>query len=351
MGLKLKSRHILMSVAVLALAVLVYLSWADFKEAFRLIGTANWWILVLAPLIQVLSFYCNTRYYQTFLGAFNYQLNLERTYKLSLAINFVNQVSPSAGITGATFLSYALKHDGVPSGKATLVQYGRYALTYVSYLILIVLALALVYFSGGINQIIVRVVLLVVGFGVLLSMAVLIALLSRSRLNATIFKLQRFVDRLSRWLRRGKPLVGKQRTKRLLQEFHHGSDVILAERKHLRMPFLWALMGNIMEVGTLYVVFVALGFAINPGSVIISYAAANSVSIFSVVPGDIGVFEVAMVAALTGTGVPVAVALGATLLYRILNKAIFLPIGFYFYSQFIRNNGFKKHIETNNLIG
>ena len=96
-----------------------------------------------------------------------------------------------------------------------------------------------------------------------------------------------------------------------------------------------------MELTTLYVVFLALGFYVNPGAVIISYAVASAVGVISIVPGDVGVFELAMITALSATGIPIAVGLSATLLYRVLNKALFLPVGFYYYSQII--NPRKKH--------
>jgi uncharacterized protein (TIRG00374 family) len=82
-------------------------------------------------------------------------------------------------------------------------------------------------------------------------------------------------------------------------------------------------------------VFLALGSPVNPGAVIISYAVANATAVVSIVPGDIGVYELTMVTALSSTGVPVALGLSATLLYRVLNKALFLPIGFFYYSQIL----------------
>jgi len=104
-------------------------------------------------------------------------------------------------------------------------------------------------------------------------------------------------------------------------------------------------MGNVMEVTTLFVVFASLGLYINPGAIIISYAVASVVGVISVIPGDVGVFEVAMITALSATGTPVAVGLSATVLYRILNKALFLPVGFYFYTHLIGGQAGKPNLK------
>lgn len=55
----------------------------------------------------------------------------------------------------------------------------------------------------------------------------------------------------------------------------------------------------------------------------------------SLIPGDVGVYEVAMVAAFSSLGIPVAAALSATVLYRILKKLITLSVGFVFYTRLI----------------
>src|SRR5438105_1831716 len=127
--------------ALAALVAIAIIDRAQFKQAFHLILTVGWPILLLIPIVQLLSFYTNAKYYQTFLANFGYHPSITGLYKLSLALNFVNQIAPSIGITGVTFISYTLHKDGVPAGKGTLAQSGRYVLTYISFAILLVLAL------------------------------------------------------------------------------------------------------------------------------------------------------------------------------------------------------------------
>lgn len=330
-----KARHWLIIIALAALGLVGYLNWHDVVEAFRLFKSINFVVLALVPVILSLSILANASYYRSFLRQFGYNPSLKKLYKMSLGLNFVNQISPSVGLTGVTFLSYVLRKEGVPAGKVTIVQYGRYALTYFSFSAVIALALGFLYFGGGIDKIVVRIVIIIVAISLVASLLLIFALSSRRRLNGLVYWVQRGIDWVSGHLRNGRPLIGKDRITRLLREFHQGLDLVIKERHRLKVPLLFTLMASVMELSALYVVFLALGIYINPGAVIISYAVANGVGIISIIPGDVGVYEVALVSALAATGAPVAIGLSATLLYRVINKALLLPFGFYFYSQFL----------------
>lgn len=339
--MKLSWRFALVMGAMAVFAAIVVFNWKDVKETIGVIGTIRWPILLLIPAVQTLSFYSNAKYYQSFLASFGYKLPTATLFRLALALNFVNQISPSAGLTGVTFFSYGLKGE-VSAGKSTLVQYGRYVLTSVSFVFLLVFGLFTLYFGGGIDKIIVRIVVALVLSTVVLASVFLGAFSSKDRFNKLVYWVQRCIDWLSGLLRKGKPLLGKERVRKVLEEFHDGIDVLIRERRHLGRPFFYALMGNVMEVVTLYIVFIALGVWVNPGAVIISYAAASATAVVSIIPGDVGVYELTSVAVLSSTGVPVAVALTATLIYRVLNKTLFLPPGFYYYSKFIRKKQLPK---------
>lgn len=332
-------RRILIIAAVVGLAGIAYFSRNEVGTALGLIKDANWALLALIPLVQLVSFLCNAMYYRSFLINFKYHVRLSKLYKLSFALNFVNQVLPTGGVAGLTFITYALKEDHVPAGKSTLAQLGRYVLTFISYGIILVAAFLMLYFGGGIDKILVRITVILVIASILVVGGFLYAMYSKTRFNSLVYWVQRVIDWFAlKFKRSKKPLIGKARVERALNEFHEGFEMVIRERQRFGVPFIFALAGNIMELSTLYIVFLALGMPINPGAMVISYATANASGAISLIPGDVGVYEATMVAVLTATGVPVAIGLSATILYRIMNKAIFLPVGFYFYSKFLAKN-------------
>lgn len=331
-----KRRYLLLVLAGLALTGLIYLNRGEITQALRLIRTANWRWLILIPVTLLSSFVAKAGYYQSFLRSLGYKESFWKLLKLTFGVSFVNQVSPAAGVSGATLLSYQLRGK-VPAGKVTLIEYGRYILTHLSYVVLLILAMASVYFGASLDKIVIRIVLLLVGVGLVANVGFIWAVATKNKLNAFIYFFQRLIDRVSSWFRKGRTeLIGRQRAEAWLEEFHNGQELVLKERRRLAVPFLYALLSNLMEVTTLYVAFASLGLTINPGKVIIGYAVANFAGAISLIPGDVGIYEITMVAAFSGMGITVAAALSATLLYRVLSKLITLSIGSVAYTRLVQ---------------
>lgn len=330
-------KHLLTGLALLALVLLVYFNWDEISAAFKLLREVKWQYLLLVPVTLTTSFLGRALYYQSFARALGYKVKYSRMLKLAYGANFVNQISPSAGITGATYLSYGLRR-WVPAGKTTLIEYSRYIITHLSFIPILIVGLTMIYFSGSIDKIVVRIVLLIVVVAAIAAAIFVFALRSRKKINKLVYWVQRKVNAVARIFRRSdEPWVSKEQIDHLLVDFHEGVDFITKNWSKLEGAFAAGVLINLMEVASLYISFLALDYYVNPGAIIVSYALANVVGAISIIPGDVGVFEFAMVTAFSGNGVPVAVALSATLMYRVLNKTISLPIGFYFYTKSINS--------------
>jgi uncharacterized protein (TIRG00374 family) len=118
-----------------------------------------------------------------------------------------------------------------------------------------------------------------------------------------------------------------------VEELHVNYKVMERNYADLRWPFFWALIANATEVLAVYVVYIAFDQWINLGAVILAYSIANFAGLVSVLPGGVGIYEALMTAVLAATGVPAAVSLPVTVMYRILNMIIQLPPGYYFYHR------------------
>ncbi len=72
---------------------------------------------------------------------------------------------------------------------------------------------------------------------------------------------------------------------------------------------------------------------------IIAYAIANFAGLISIAPGGVGIYEGIMTAVLASAGVAAGVSIPVTIMYRILNMAIQLPPGYYFYHKTVHDDG------------
>jgi hypothetical protein len=124
-----------------------------------------------------------------------------------------------------------------------------------------------------------------------------------------------------------------------VEELHQNYKLIEQRRRELKSPFWWAFVANLAEVAAVYVVYVAFGHLVNPGSVILAYSIANFAGLVSVMPGGVGIYEALMTGVLVATGVPAALSLPVTVMYRVLNMLIQLPPGYVYYHRTLHHNG------------
>ena len=66
---------------------------------------------------------------------------------------------------------------------------------------------------------------------------------------------------------------------------------------------------------------------------IIAYAIANFAGMVSVLPGGIGIYEALMTGVLAAGGVPPAISLPVTVMYRVVNMSVQLPPGYFLYHR------------------
>lgn len=327
-------RRLLLLAGLLGVGLVIMANLGAYGQFSRVIGRVHWAVFVLVGMVQLVSYYCNAKYYQTFFAISGHHVPLSRLYQTALAINFANQAIPSGGVAGATYISQSLR-DYVPPGQATLAQLFRYVFTFVTFVLVLILGFVLlVYFGTNIAQVSVRVMLLVMGTVILIGLLLMLFLTDKSKLRAVIVPILRTYNRIgSRLLGKRFHPVEADPVRKFFHDFYAGVDELFASRSKCIWPLLWALGGNMAEVTTIYVVFIAFGHFINPGIVIVAYSFANMASLAAVLTAGVGVYEATMIGTLTTLGVPVALGFAVVIVYRIINLSLFLPPGFYFYRR------------------
>ncbi len=328
-----KLRSLMQWIGLIALGTLIFFSRHRIWQAIKLLNQVRWYLLILFIVVQASSYWFNAKYYQSFFRIFKYEVPTRLLYVRSLVVNFVNQAFPSGGISGTSYLTNTLK-DYVPPGQTTLAQLMNYLFTVVSFLVVLTFGFLLLFLTGKLQQASVRVIMLFILVIVVFCIVMLVLIADRTRIEAIVRRIHRFVNDFGRRvLRRKHPIVSEAQLDRFLEEFYHGYAAFTAERGHWRWPFLYSLGYNVTEVATIYVIFIAFGHLVNPGAVIAAYTLANLAGLVSVFTNGAGVYEATMIATLVALGVPFDVSFPVVLVYRVLNFAVFLPPGYYFYRK------------------
>lgn len=327
-----KVKLIINVVTIVALGLLLYFSWPQITEGLKEIGGAKWSIIALMIPLQIFNFFAVGMIYYTYLSGHRHtKITKWNMYKVALEMNFVNNVFPSGGVAGFTYLGYRLKHYNIPVARTTLAQSLRFALTFLSFLILLFIGLFMLSLGdsgSGLTVFIGLSVAFVTLFGTGLAVFVIS---DQKRITAFTAFLPKLINGILKPFNKQKNTIDVSRIEHLFTELHKDFGELMKDRKRLKKPFVWALVVNATEVLTIYMAYLALGQAINPGAVILAYSIASFAGLISILPGGIGVYEALMTTVLAAAGVPKALALSATLIYRIFTMIIFVPTGFIFY--------------------
>lgn len=324
-------------ITIAALGLLIYYSWPQITSGLKEILGAKLAIVFLIIPLQLINYFTIAKFYQAYFKNGGQTLPMKLMYRIALELNFVNHVFPSGGVAGFSYLGLRMRKQGIPVARTTLAQTMRFGLTFLSFLIILFLGMFLLSFgrlnSGGAIAMYIG---LSIAFLTLFAVVVVSYVISSEyRIKTFIAFLPRVANVISKKLVR-KTYINVERIERLCTNLHNDFVTMRKDWRKLKMPFAWALLVNITEIGTIYLAFVALGQLVNPGAVILAYAVANFAGLVSILPGGIGVYEALMTGVLATAGVAKALALSATLIYRIVCIVVFIPVGFVLYQLSLR---------------
>lgn len=324
-------------VTIAALCLLIYGVRDEILNTLQNLKNLEVWALLLIIPAQILNYHSYAELYQSLFKILHHHVRYMNLFKLQLELNFVNNIFPSGGVTGISYFGLRMKKYGVSPGKSTLVQMIRYVLLFVSFQVLLFVGLIVLAIGGQASNF----AILVAGsLATLLFVGTLGAMFivgSKKRINGFFTYITRVINRLIKIVRPKHPeTISIQKVQDLFTELHENYVELRQNPKVLRRPLVHALMANVAEILTIYVVYIAFGEWVNPGAVIIAYAIANFAGLISVLPGGVGIYEALMTAVLASAGVPAGVSIPITITYRVLNMAIQLPPGYFFYHRALR---------------
>lgn len=324
-------------ITVAALLVLLVIVRKQIADAFKKIPDLNLVALAMIIPIQLLSYYAAAKRYQVTLRALGEEVPVPFLYKVGLEMNLVNQVFPSGGVSGFSYLSLRLKSRGVPTAKSTLTQVIFYSLTFGGFIVYLTVAMLLLAVVGQASRLTVLISATLISLVVFGAIVAVYIISDEKRITSFTAFLPKIANRIIGQFRKSKvDTIDIGRIEHLFAALHKDYVLIAQNLRKLTTPLKWSLLFLWCEMATIYSVYVAFGHWVNPGALIIAYAVANIAGLISILPGGVGVYESLMTGVMASAGVDGGLAFSVTVVYRILNMMLFLPIGYWFYSRALR---------------
>ncbi len=336
--LKRRWKLLLNIATVVALVVFVVAIRHQLFDTFKNLTEVNLWLVLLLIPVQVANYHTQTKLYQGLFAIVGNKLKYWPLYKASVELNFVNQVFPSGGVSGISYFGMRMRGNEITGARATLIQIMKLALLFLSFEVLLIIGLFFLAIGGKANNFVILVTSSITTLMVVGTFAFVMIIGSQRRINATFTFVTKVFNRILHFFLPHSPeTIRIKRVQGIFEELHHNYKLIESQWKDLRWPFFWAFMANFTEVLSIYVVYLAFGEWINIGAVILAYAVANFAGLVSVMPGGVGVYEALMTGVLVASGVPAALSLPVTVMYRVLNTLIQLPPGYALYHKALRS--------------
>lgn len=333
-------KAILNVVTIILLGAAIYFVRDDVGSAFSDFARINAIALLLMIPLQILNYSSYAHMYQELLIMLGNKQPLRRMFKIALELNFVNHVFPTGGVSGFSYFTARLKPYGVSTSQSTLTQTLRFVLTFASFVILLFIGLFMLALGGSASNMTILITCSLAFLTVFFIVVGMYVASSKKRIHSFTQTLTIYVNKVLHIIRPKHPeTISLKKVERLFNETHDNYLLLKEKFPQMKSPFFYSMLANITELSTIYVVYIAYGQFINPGAVIIAYALANFAGLIAVLPGGIGVYEGLMSAVLISAGVPAGLAISVTVMYRVINMALSLPIGYYFYHKALNKLG------------
>jgi uncharacterized protein (TIRG00374 family) len=333
--MKLSFRGWLTIVTLVLLALVVVAAWPEIREAWGLLGRVDLWALALLIPVQFLSYYATGGMIFSYLRAKGNLQDMSHwsMTRLALELNFVNHILPSGGAAGFSYLAWVLSRHKVSVARSTMAQLIRFVLTFLSFVVLLVVAMAVLTFNHQIDRTIVIIGSLLVIAAVGATWAAIWLVKNQQRMQRFSKWITRTTNRFVAWITRGrkKKVVKGKKVLEFFDGLHDDYLAIRRERKILLVPFIWALVANLLDVALIWISFWALGYPLDPALLFVAFGIASIAGAVSVTPGGAGVYETVMVAFLAASGVTAEVAIAGTLLARVTLLSGTIIFGYIFY--------------------
>ncbi|HKE15663.1 MAG TPA: lysylphosphatidylglycerol synthase transmembrane domain-containing protein [Kofleriaceae bacterium] len=283
--------------AALAAVVVAATHFSEERAFARLLEQADPWWLVAALALQGATYLAQSQIWRDVTAAGASRLPVRTTYGLTLAKLFVDQALPSAGVSGTAVLAHGLERAGVAESVVMAGVVVSTTAFYAANVLALAVALVIAASAGHASAIVLAASALFIGFGVALAVALL--LLAGRRHGRAVG----FAARV--------PVLGR------LVGLVRAADPRLARSPRLlARAAAWQLAIVALDAATLWTFIRSLGHTASPGGVFASFMISTVARTVSPIPAGLGVFEAASVVTLRLIGVPLAVALSATLLFH-----------------------------------
>jgi uncharacterized protein (TIRG00374 family) len=326
--------YLLSGLLLAALLMLLIRNWDHIRikavEAVALCQSARPSWLALALLAILAGFLCAGQIYGRVLATLGYKASALWLSAAAMVTILLSQAIPVGTVASYAFLTTSLRKRGVPTTSVAVIASLELLSWGGAMLILFVYGMIYVLVTTSNSSV----------AGASLTGFATVALL----IGAYLFVGSRPRDTLHTWAMNTKraiervfgPVWHDSQIQKMVDELAHNRQLMVEQPARVLMLICLQLSIFALHSVALLAILHGLGVTIAPLAALAAYGLALIVSTYTLLPAGGGTVEAALTVALTVQGVPLEAALGATVLFRLFNFWLLLPIGAACYRALMR---------------
>ncbi|MGA8848995.1 MAG: flippase-like domain-containing protein [Dehalococcoidia bacterium] len=320
--INLRKMVFLVVLAVVLMAVAGWLlSRENFYQMFEAVKSANRLLVASAIAIYFLSVAVWATRWQAALSFINCRISFGARYLILCATVFLNNITPGARVGGDPFgrvyMLNKLENTSYSSGMASLI--GEHALTPLVVVSFLMAGLVLQFGKGSLQ------------LSLILIAAWALASLGTILIPRLFFKKRIAVKGISRITNRVLGWFGKRgrirETIRGIEAFYSDSYATIDEWKKLLVIGSLTLLLGALDVFRLYTIFLALGYHPSIAMLLVASALPTIVGLIPFLPGGLVLVEGSLISVLALFGVPLNLAMAATVIERGISFVLSTIVG------------------------
>ena len=324
-----QERRWILVLLLLGLATTILLTtFAGNAATFALLLNANLFFVAVIMLTQVARYVAMTISLRAVVEIVKMRVPMLPLFEVVVAAQAANRtfVGGAAGLV--LRLAFFLKR-GMHSGTFVAVETIEDSVSLVAVACLFITGLTVVFASGVGAELRWDVIEVVIVGAVVLAALVIALIRKRALVEKLADALAQAVNRLvGKFARRN--LYDAARVRGGVNDFYRALALAKTDVPRVLISFCCALARLGCDALGLYFAYRAIGYDIAPGTVLLIFIVSTSVATLAAVPGQIGVMETTLSLMSTALGVPLPVAVSASLLFRVISFWLPVPVGYAF---------------------
>jgi uncharacterized protein (TIRG00374 family) len=312
---------------IIAFIWIVVSRFAEIEKLVETLVTGQWQWVLAAALLQVFYYIIFTGLYQSAFETVGVQARVWDLLPVMFTSLFMNVAAPSGGASGAALFVNDVARRGQSAARAAAGTLLVLIVNLVAFSLVLVVGIGYLYIQNYLTFYEVAGATFLMMAMVVMTVPLALSLWRPNSLRWLLARCERLLNGVAyRFKRQG--FLEEGWNEKIAGELSDAATAIATSPHSLARTIGIALAAHLVDLFSLYVLFLAFHQVVLPGTLIAGYAMGILFWIVSITPQGIGVVEGVMAVVFTSLGVPAESAMVVSLAFRGLTFWLPLLLGF-----------------------